>query len=100
VFFYFKNDQLAASIAANKAQILSYEQSIEKIQSNKKIIAAELVANNKPGILMAIKASAVQNYINELQDISKKYKLMFSGFSYEYGKISTSATASPERITA
>ncbi|MDD5376699.1 MAG: hypothetical protein PHH16_01140 [Candidatus Gracilibacteria bacterium] len=97
-FLFFENMRLSASIEANKNEIAEYTSSIEKIKSDKKVIAAELVANNKSDILGTIKASEAQRYIEELLNISKKYKMIFSGFSYENGKISTSAVSIPETV--
>lgn len=97
-FLFFENMRLSSSIEANKNEIAHYIRSIEKIKSDKKIIAAELVTGNKSAIQNAIKVSEVQTYINELQSISKKYKMIFSGFSYENGKIITSAVSIPETV--
>lgn len=97
-FLFFENMKLSASIEANKNEIAEYTSSIEKIKSDRKVIAAELVANNKSEIQRAIKASEVQRYIDELLGVSKKYKMIFSGFSYENGKIATSAVSMPETV--
>lgn len=97
-FLFFDNKILSSSIEANKTEIIQYTASIEKIKSDKKIIAAELVTNNKSDILGTIKVSEVQNYINELQNVSRKYKMIFSGFSYVNGKITTSAVSMAETV--
>lgn len=97
-FLFFENMRLSASIEANKNEIAEYTSSIEKIKGDKKVIAAELVANNKSEIENTIKASEVQRYIDELLGVSKKYKMIFSGFSYENGKIATSAVSMPETV--
>lgn len=99
-FLFFENMMLTSSIEANKAETVNYVNSIEKLKSDKKIIAAELVMNNKTEILDAIKRSEAQSHINELIDISRKYKIIFSGFSYENGKITTVATSIPETVLA
>jgi hypothetical protein len=77
-FLYFESRNLSASIEINKSDIINYTNSIEKIRSDKNIIAAELVANNKSEIVRNIKANEAQVYIKELQDIAKKYKMIFS----------------------
>lgn len=99
-FLFLQNSNLSSSIEASRNEITEYTNSIEKIKSDKKIIAAELIADNKSEILRTIKASEAQLYISELLDISKKYKMIFSGFSYENGKISTSAVSNAETILA
>lgn len=99
-FLFFENMRLASSIEANKNEITEYTNSIRKIQSDRKIIASELVTNNKPTILGAIKTSEVQTYIDQLLSVSKKYKMIFSGFSYKNGKIATSAISMPETVLA
>lgn len=77
-FLFFENSSLSRAIEAGKNDITNYTIGIEKIKSDKNIIAAELVANNKSEILATIKKSEAQTYIKELEDISKKYKMMFS----------------------
>lgn len=99
-FLFFENMRLSRSIESNQNEVMTYTSSIEKIKSDKKIIAAELVTNNKSAILETIKASEVQRYIDELLMVSKNYKLIFSGFSYQNGKISTSAVSMPETVLA
>lgn len=99
-FLFFENMKLSASIEANRNETAKYADSIEKIKSDKKNIAAELVANNKSEIRNTIKTSEVQRYIDELVNVSRKYKMLFSGFSYENGKITTSAVSIPETVLA
>ena len=98
--FFFKNSSLSKSIVANNEDIVQYNNSIEKIKSDKNNIRAELTINNKSEILATIKANEAQSYIIELHDISKKYKMIFSGFSYGNGKVTTSATSIPETVLA
>ena len=100
LFFFFTNMKLVDSIEANKSEIARYKTSIEKMKSDTNTIRAELIMSNKSNILEAIQKSAVQRYINELRDISTKYKMMFSGFSYSNGKITTAAVAIPEKVLA
>jgi uncharacterized membrane protein len=100
LFLFFENKSLSSSIEANNTEIVNYTNSIEKMKNDKKIMAAELVMSNKSEILNSIKRSEAQTYINELMDISRKYKMIFSGFSYENGKITTSAVAIPETVLA
>lgn len=95
-FFFFENMRLSSSIERTKTDIIQYTNSIEKIKSDKKVIAAELVANNKSTILNTIKMNEAQTYISELMSVSKKYKMIFNGFSYENGNITTSAVAMTE----
>lgn len=97
-FLFFDNTRLANSIEANQNETIGYINSIEKIKSSGNIAKAELVTANKPGILSIIQQHEAQRYITELRDISAKYKMMFSGFSYTNGKIATSAVAIPERV--
>ena len=97
-FLFFENMRLSSSIEANKNEIATYENSIEKIKSDKKIIAAELVATNRADIATTVKMGEVQKYLSELLDISRKYKMMFSGFSYNNGKVATSAVSIPETV--
>lgn len=99
-FLFFENMSLSGSIEANKAETLKYTSSIEKIKSDKKNIAAELVANNKSEIISTIKKNEAQKYVKEVLDTAKKYKLMFSGFAYENGKVSTAAVSVPETVLA
>ncbi|NCP77000.1 hypothetical protein GW819_02880 [Candidatus Gracilibacteria bacterium] len=98
IFLFFENMSLNASIDANKNEIATYVSSINKIKSDKKVIAAELVTNNKSSILASIQMSDAQKYIDEVLTISRKYKLIFSGFSYANGKINTSAVSIPETV--
>ncbi len=100
LFFFFENNSLSRAIDADKAEIAGYTSSIEKIKSDSNIIRAELVANNKSELVSMIKRSEAQRYITELRDIGMKYKMMFSGFSYANGKISTAAVSIPERVLA
>lgn len=99
-FLFFENMRFSDSIEANKNDIATYTSNIEKIQSDRKNIAAELVSNNKSEILATIKANEAQVYITELLNISKKYKMIFSGLSYANGKITTSAVSIPETVLA
>lgn len=99
-FLFFENMRLSSVTEANKNELSEYTNSIAKLRNDKRLIASELVANNKSEILSSIKASEAQIYVDELLRISKKYKMMFSGFSYENGKITTSAVSVPETVLA
>ncbi|OIP54539.1 hypothetical protein AUK10_00660 [Candidatus Gracilibacteria bacterium CG2_30_37_12] len=99
-FLFFENMRLTSAIEKAQADSSQYATSIEKIKSDKKIIAAELVTNNKSTILQDIKKNEAQTYISELISIARNYKMIFTGFSYENGKITTSATSIPETILA
>lgn len=99
-FLFFENMRLSASIETNRNDIATYVSSINKIKSDEKVIAAELVAANKMSILDTIKTHEAQTYVSELLQISKKYKMIFSGFAYENGKITTSAVSIPETVLA
>ncbi len=99
-FLFFENMRLTSVIEKAQADSSQYTTSIEKIKSDKKVIAAELVTNNKTTILQYIKRSEAQVYITELTNIARKYKMIFTGFSYENGKVTTSAVSIPETILA
>lgn len=100
LFFFFENSSLARAIDGGKAEIAGYTSSIEKIKSDSNIIRSELVENNKPELVNTIKQGEAQRYVTELQNIAMKYKMMFSGFSYANGKVSTAAVSIPERVLA
>lgn len=100
LFFFFENSSLSRAIEANKSESAGYTNSIEKIKSDSNIIRSELVENNMPELVTTIKRGEAQRYVTELQNIGMKYKMMFSGFSYANGKVSTAAVSIPERVLA
>ncbi|EKD29753.1 MAG: hypothetical protein ACD_78C00289G0001 [uncultured bacterium (gcode 4)] len=99
-FLFLENNNLTRSIETSKSESERYDESIAKLKSDKKIIAAELVKTNQVDILKKIRAGEVQKYISELITLSRKYKINLSGFSYSNGKISTAATAIAETTRA
>lgn len=99
-FLFLENNNLTRSIETAKTESERYDESIAKLKSDKKIIAAELVKTNQADIVKKIHAGEVQKYISEIIAISRKYKINFAGFSYSNGKISTSATAIAETTLA
>lgn len=98
ILLFLENVRLTSGIEKAQVDSAQYLANIEKIKSDKKIIAAELVTNNKSTIVQAIKKSEAQLYISELTNIARKYKMIFTGFSYENGKVTTSAVSIPETV--
>jgi len=99
-FLFLENNNLSRSIETAKSESERYDESIAKLKSDKKIIAAELVKTNQADIMKNIRAGEVQKYISELIALSRKYKINLSGFNYSNGKISTAATAIAETTLA
>ncbi len=100
LFLFFASKSLSDSIEVNKNEIATYTSAIEKAKADNVNVRAELILNNKSAILATIEKNQAQTYIAELQNIAKKYKMIFSGFSYANGKISTSAVSIPETVLA
>lgn len=100
LFLFFGNMFMTRTIEANKNEVAEYMSSIEKIKTDSNIVRAELVANNKDALVATIQKNKAQKYITELRNISAKYQMMFSWFSYSNGHITTAAVAVPERTLA
>ncbi|MCK9272338.1 hypothetical protein M0P65_02215 [Candidatus Gracilibacteria bacterium] len=94
IYLYITNLNLTKDLEKAKSDITGFQDQITKLEDNSEILAYNTVKSAMPEIEKNILASQAYIYIDELKSISKKYSLDFSGFSYQEGKISTSAMAS------
>ena len=99
IFLVVENTKIANEISTTQGEIAAFDANITKLQSDRNIMAAELLTANQAEIEQSIQKSEAQRYISELLNIAKKYKIDFSGFSYSNGKITTSATALTDALT-
>lgn len=99
-FFYIENIRLNSSIKVNGDKSVDYTASIEKLKNDSRIKRADTVTANKDDIMASVRLSEAQRYIAEMINISRKYKIGFNGFSYQNGKISTTATALADATVA
>ena len=93
IFLFFGNHSLTTDISNITAENSTYDASIAKLKNDPRIAAAELIGGTQSEILRNIRTSEAQRYTSELENIAKKYKINFTGFSYQGGKISTAAAA-------
>jgi hypothetical protein len=63
-------------------KITEYNKQIGELKSNNEVAAYDIIKSNKADIIKNIEKSRAQNYITEVIALSKKYKIMFTGFSF------------------
>lgn len=93
IYLYISNLSLAKNIENTRNTIVEYQDQITSLKNDNSIMAYGIVKSAMPDIEKNILKSQVYTYVDELGLISKKYKIDFSGFSYQDGNISTSATS-------
>ncbi|MDD2487596.1 MAG: hypothetical protein PHS92_04480 [Candidatus Gracilibacteria bacterium] len=91
VFLYLSNVSTDGKISETNSKISEFRQTIDDLKNNNQIVAYNIIKDALPNIEKSINESKVQNYVNELAKISRKYKIDYSGFSYSNKKITTSA---------
>lgn len=99
VYLFIENRSLTSEIDKVKTESASYDQSIALGKADHAVMAAEIIQNAKTALDQTIRATEAQRYISELLNISRKYRIDFSGFSFANGKISSAATSSLDTLS-
>ena len=92
VFLWTLNQSLEKQIKDANIKITEYNKQVDELKSNNEVAAYDIILANKADILKNIDKSKAQNYIAEVISLSKKYKIAFTGFSFNWESINTSAT--------
>ena len=87
------NASLDATISSQRDEIAAKSRAISELNSNPRIAGYGYYDRAKSDIESSIRGGEVQRYIAEVQSIENTYHLVFQGFSYTDGKVSTSASA-------
>lgn len=91
-FLWVLNINAQKQITDANSKITEYNKQIEEFKSNNEIAAYDIVFASKADIIKNIEKSQAQTYVNEILSLSKKYKMAFTGFSFNWENISTNAT--------
>ncbi|EKE28573.1 MAG: hypothetical protein ACD_3C00043G0012 [uncultured bacterium (gcode 4)] len=91
VFLWFLNSNLEKQISESNLKIIEYTKQVDELKLNNEIAAYDIILENKSDIINSIEKSKAQVYLTEVLNLSKKYKMMFTGFSFNWETISTSA---------
>ncbi|MDD2565289.1 MAG: hypothetical protein PHZ26_00985 [Candidatus Gracilibacteria bacterium] len=83
---------LQRDIQISNDKIANFDKQILELKKDNEIAAYDIVISSEKSISKDIEESKAQNYITEVISLGKKYKLMFSGFSYDGNSINTVAT--------
>lgn len=86
------NSSLTKQITNANTKIAEYNKQIDELKADNEIAAFDIINANKVSIVKNIEKSQAQNYITEVLALWKKYKMMFTGFSYNWESINTTAT--------
>lgn len=81
------NYSISSSNEKLQEEINMTNTAIENFRKDKKIQVVELLENYKSDILKYEKNSDLVKYIEHMEEIEKKYKLSFSGFSFSEWEI-------------
>lgn len=85
-------NKLQKDIQISNDKIVSFDKKIGELKKDNEIAAYDIVISSEQEISKNIEASQAQKYITEVISLGKKYKLMFSGFTYDWDNINSMAT--------
>ncbi|MDD2516139.1 MAG: hypothetical protein PHF46_01480 [Candidatus Gracilibacteria bacterium] len=91
---FISNSAKEGQLNSAKETTENYIKQIEVLKNDKYILAYNIVSQAKESIDLEITKSSVGKYLQEFERISKNNPLIsFAGFSYNNGKITTTASA-------
>lgn len=92
IALWFVNNNLSKQIDENNSLISGYSKQINELRANSAILSYDIVYDNKTEIQNIIQKSAVQRHIDNVINMAKKYSVVMNWFSFDWEKITTSAT--------
>jgi hypothetical protein len=96
---YFYNSSIVSKINTLESQISSVETDIKKINEDEKVKLYTLIVSNSKYLERYKYLSKVPEFINNVKEISKNYKVAFDGFSYSDGQISSNASLQDDAVS-
>ncbi|EKE30135.1 MAG: hypothetical protein ACD_2C00038G0012 [uncultured bacterium (gcode 4)] len=88
---WFINSSTQKQISESNLKISEYSKQVEELKSNNEIAAYDIIFANKQDILKSIEKSKAQIYLTEVMSLSKKYKMVFSWFTFDWNAVNTNA---------
>ncbi len=99
IWLYFYNSSIVSKINTLESQISSVENDIKKINEDEKVKLYTLIVSNSKYLERYKYLSKVPEFINNLKEISKNYKVTFDGFSYSDWQISSDASSQDDAVS-
>lgn len=96
---YFYNSSIVSKINTLESKISSVETDIKKINEDEKVKLYTLIVSNSKYLERYKYLSKVPEFINNVKEISKNYKVAFDGFSYIDGQISSNASLQDDAVS-
>lgn len=93
IWLYFYNSSIVSKTETLNKEILTLEESIKSIHSDDKVTLYTLIQTNKVFLDKYAYISKIPEFINNLHELSKTFKIKFENFSYSNSSINTSATS-------
>lgn len=93
IWLYFYNSSLSSNVESLNKELTTLGNDIEKINSDDKVKLYILIKANVAFLDRYEYLSRIPEFINNLKELSKTYKVSFKNFSYSNSVIATQATA-------
>lgn len=90
-FLYLINKDIENKINESNSNISNFTNKIDTLKNSNEVVAYDIIKSNKKDIEMNIDRSKVSKYMTEFINVSKKYKMLFTGFTFDWKKVNTQA---------
>lgn len=99
IWLYFYNSNIVSKNTSLQTQITSLEDEVKKLNEDEKVKLYTLIVSNKVYLERYKYLSNVPEFINNLREISKNYKVNFEWFSYSDWQISSNASLQDDALS-
>lgn len=93
IWLYFYNGSLISTSEKYMKDITTLEENIKTVNNDDKVILYTLIQTNKVFLDKYAYISKIPEFINNLHELSKTFKIKFENFSYSNSSVSTSVTS-------
>lgn len=93
IWLYFYNSSLISTSEKYMKDIATLDENIKKVNNDDKVILYTLIQTNKVFLDKYAYISKIPEFINNLHELSKSFKIRFENFSYSNSSVNTSVTS-------
>lgn len=99
IWFYFYNSSLTSKVKNFDDEVVKVENNIKEINNDDKVMLYTLIQANKIFLDKYVYLSKIPEFINNLNELSKTFKVKFENFSYGNSTVNTSVIAIDDWIS-
>lgn len=96
---YFYNSRLQTQIIHHEENMRNIEQNISELQNDEKVKLYTILNANKNFLEVYEKMAQVPEFINNLKDLSKNFKISFLDFNYSNSVVNTTVIAQDDAVS-